>query len=202
MTAATKVLEKATVKANPPEVMVIDPPRTVSPEEAYRLLSSRATEPEVEDPLLPSPANRKRNMSPEEMLEFAARQPAAPKTVRKAAAPTAPGEEIPAQEAKPGAYGVPLGLNPLDQFLNRRERLTIELQDAYLTVPIIAAVMSKYSITVLAPLKGDAISFAPKPGTAVSLSTSQFTQKAYFPGAYAEIPELGIAITTYVRTES
>lgn len=88
------------------------------------------------------------------------------------------------------------------QFINRRARLTIELKEAELTVPVVNVYRSKYSILVVLPLKANEAACVPKPGTEVTLTMAGgFSEKAYYPGAYTELPELELAVMTFIRQE-
>jgi hypothetical protein len=94
----------------------------------------------------------------------------------------------------------PIVLAKLTAYLNDRCRVTLELQDGTFSMPVINIVKSKYSLTLLIPIDPKATTFVPKPGTRVVLTSGDFCEEVYFPGAYAEVEPLTIAIMTFVRT--
>lgn len=94
----------------------------------------------------------------------------------------------------------PIVLAKMSEYLNDRCRVTLELQDGTFSMPVINIVKSKYSVTLLIPVDPKATTFVPKPGTQVTLTSGDFCETVYFPGAYAEVEPLTIAIMTFVRT--
>lgn len=89
----------------------------------------------------------------------------------------------------------------LSKYLRRRNRLTFELTDSTITVPVIDIKVSKYSVTVIMPLSDNLGVFIPKPGKDVVLSWDDKSMNCCFLGSYFEIPELEIFGLSFVRTE-
>jgi hypothetical protein len=197
-------------------------PRVVSVEEAAAKLltggrkSPAATteEPTTDDPFVPTPGfSRKRTMSMTEMERIAEQMAQQPDPVDAPRSPVVvvPDDAQPAQQPilkAPTAsdadvlarYGLTQeSAGALGRFLAGRSRLTIELQDGSIHVPVIAVLQSAYSITIIAPLKLNETTFVPRPGTEVTLRDGALDVKAYYPGAYAELPALGLAIMTFIR---
>jgi hypothetical protein len=85
------------------------------------------------------------------------------------------------------------------EYLGSRKRVTLELQDGTFTMPIINYVTSKFSITLVIPIDKNGTTFVPKPGTQLTLSCENLQEEVYFPGAYAEIPPVTIAVMTFIR---
>jgi hypothetical protein len=97
-----------------------------------------------------------------------------------------------------------IGLDPLvgsrlAQYLQNRSRVTLELQDGTFTMPVINYVTSKFSVTLIVPLDKNGTTFVPKPGTKVTLSCGEFAEEVFFPGAYAEVEPLTVAVMTFIR---
>jgi hypothetical protein len=204
-------------------------PRVVPVEEAAaKLLSGGmkrgAAEPPTDDPFVPTPnSTRKRNMSVSEMERIAERmaeQPDEPEginSVGPAAGTIRPPTGVvlqasPAAPLAPAAsegdilarYGLTKDVaTAFGRFIAARARLTIELQEGSVHTPVIAVLQAAYSITVITPLKLNEMTFVPRPGTLVTLrGDNGLAVKAYYPGAYAELPALGIAIMTFIRQET
>jgi len=91
----------------------------------------------------------------------------------------------------------------LTAFYQKRERVTLELQDGTFTMPAMAAVKNKYSITLLLPLDTNGVAFVPRPGTQLEmrLEGPGDGEKVYFPGAYCEIAPLKLAAMTFIREQ-
>jgi hypothetical protein len=87
----------------------------------------------------------------------------------------------------------------LTEYLQSRARVTLELQDGTFTMPVINYVTSKFSVTLIVPLDKNGTTFVPKPGTRVTLSCGDFTEEVFFPGAYAEVEPLTVAVMTFIR---
>ena len=99
-----------------------------------------------------------------------------------------------------------IGLDPiagsrLAQYLECRERATLELQDGTFSMPVIDVIKSKFSVTLIIPLDKNATSFVPKPGTALSLRWGDTSESVYFPGSYVEVVPLMVAAMTFIRAE-
>jgi hypothetical protein len=199
-------------------------PRVVPVEEAaIRLLAGR--EPATTDPFVPTPnRTRKKSMSVAEMERIAedmARQPESPEGDKPAVRPEmtkfalvegATAGNPPASPSAPPApserdilarYGLTQETAAaVGRFLSTRTRLSIELKDGSVHIPVISVLQSTYSITIVTPLKLNEMTFVPRPGTEVRLQGDNgLNATAYYPGAYAEIPGLGIAIMTFIRQE-
>ena len=71
--------------------------------------------------------------------------------------------------------------------------------DGTFTMPVMNIVRSRYSVTLLIPLDPQATTFVPKPGTQVTLTCRDFCEEVYYPGAYAEVEPMAIAIMTFIR---
>jgi hypothetical protein len=205
-------------------------PRVVPVEEAAaKLLSGGmkrgAAEPTTDDPFVPTPnSTRKKSMSLSEMERIAERlaeQPDAPEaisvvgsagTIRpptgvvQHASPAAPLAPPPAASESDvlARYGLTKEVaTAFGRFIAARARLTIELQEGSVHTPVIAVLPAAYSITVITPLKLNEMTFVPRPGTLVTLrGDNGLDVKAYYPGTYAELPALGIAIMTFIRQET
>lgn len=199
------------------QAQTVAKPRVVPVEEAAaKLLTGgrKSTEPTTDDPFVPTPnSTRKRTMSIVEMERFAeglAQQPDTPPAPpEKARPPTgvvsidpqpAPKTPVVSEADVLARYGLTQeSATAFGRFLAARARLTIELKDGSIHVPVIAVLPSTYSITVITPLKLNETTFVPRPGTEVFLRTGGLEVKAYYPGAYAELPALGLAIMTFIR---
>jgi len=88
-------------------------------------------------------------------------------------------------------------------FYQKRQRVTLELQDGTFNMPAVVAVKSQFSITVLLPIDTNGTSFVPRPGTQLTLRLEEpgDGHKVYFPGAYCEIAPLKLAIMTFIRDQ-
>jgi len=91
--------------------------------------------------------------------------------------------------------------SPAEEFLSQKTRVTIELADGIFTLPAVAVRQSTYCIMVLVPLDDDKSIFVPKPGTELTLAHKDDRLRAYFPGAYIEYPELGVAAMTFIKVQ-
>lgn len=92
--------------------------------------------------------------------------------------------------------------SPAEEFLEQKTRVTIELADGIFTLPAVSVRQSTYCVMVLVPLSDDVSIFVPKPGTELTLAHKDDRLKAYFPGAYVEYPELGVAAMTFIKAEA
>jgi hypothetical protein len=88
----------------------------------------------------------------------------------------------------------------ISEYLEKSDRVTLELQDGTFTMPIIDFVQMPYSVTLVLLLRDDMVTFVPKPGTEVRLTCQTLDETVYYPGAYAEIVPLQIAVMSFIRT--
>lgn len=187
------------------------------------------SEPETGDPFTPQPNHSRKKMGLAEMERIAEQM--AIDEAKPVVIEVDQEEETPAEPATPPPKGVALPQPPprlgpvasesdilsrygltkdlaaaLSRFYSAKDRLTIELKEIVISIPILKVVRSKYSITIFTPLKANETSGVPKPGTEVNLfvgaGPNAMSETAYFPGAYAELPELGLAVMTFIRKES
>jgi len=91
--------------------------------------------------------------------------------------------------------------SPAEEFLASRTRVTIELQDGIFTLPAVSVRQSAYAIVILVPLSDDRSIFVPRPGTELTLTHGDDRLHAYFPGAYVEYQELGVAVMAFIKVD-
>lgn len=97
----------------------------------------------------------------------------------------------------------PIAGNRLVEYLNQRHRVTMELQDGTFTMPITHYIQGKYSVTLIIPLDKNGTTFVPKPGTKLTLVCGdRYNEEVYFPGSYAEIEPLTVAVMTFIRSST
>ena len=188
-------------------------------------------EPETGDPFTPQPNHSRKKMGLAEMEQIAeqmaedekngvapaiqvVQEAAAPERVSApppsgVALPPLPPRQVPVASESDilSRYGLTRELaGALNRFYSAKDRLTIELKEIEISIPILKVIRSRYSITVITPMKADGTTGVPKPGAEVNLfvgdGPNAMNERAYFPGAYAELPELGLAVMTFIRQES
>jgi hypothetical protein len=108
------------------------------------------------------------------------------------AACRAPGRVRPSAVAEPSAA---------DKYLAGKSRITFELPDGQMSMGAVDVRESRYSLLVLIPLREDAMVFVPKMGTKLSVALKDKSVKAVYPGAYVEVPELGVGFMTLIKDE-
>jgi hypothetical protein len=117
------------------------------------------------------------------------------------------GGAVPAQPTMIPPVGRPtqqyLGIDPalqvLSAYVKNRERVTLELTDSTISMSVVKVLSSKYGVTILLPLATDGATFIPKHGLDVVIRQGNTEYKVCYPGLYVEIPELQIAVMTFIR---
>lgn len=83
--------------------------------------------------------------------------------------------------------------SPLSKFVERRTRVQIATQETMFSVPAITIVRSMYGLVVILPLSDDSVTFIPRTGSRVKLSSKEIgTYNATYTGVSFELEELGI----------
>jgi hypothetical protein len=89
-----------------------------------------------------------------------------------------------------------------DEFLKNSQRMTIEVNDGTFLLPIISAKQSQFGIILFLPMAADSTLFLPKPGTEMVVTCridgQQRSQRVYYPGTYAEVPELSAIVMSLI----
>lgn len=116
--------------------------------------------------------------------------PQAPKPVYAVSDPPAPSGQQRVQAAPPSA---------LDDFLNSRRRITLELADGAMAMSAITVKESQFGITILLPLLGDGATFIPKPGSEITVVMGEKRWPCFFPGTYFECEELKLLGIVFVK---
>lgn len=140
---------------------------------------------------------RRKKPGPPEDTEQSPTGEAASRLSESAPVPASPEKQV------PGVLGTdPIVVTRMAEFLRGRKRVTLELQDGTFSMPIIHSIKGTYSITLIIPLDKNATTFVPKPGTELSMTLNGDTDSVYYPGAYAEIEPLTVAVMSFIRAES
>ena len=84
-------------------------------------------------------------------------------------------------------------------FLSRKTQLTMGMNGGIFKTPAITVRESEFSIVALIPVGDGSSAFIPGPGSELELGFDGKTVKAFYPGAYVEIPELGCGIMTFIK---
>jgi len=121
------------------------------------------------------------------------------KTAQLQNQPTTPQAPTPAR-----APVVPVR-SPADNFLQQSQRMTIEVNDGTFLLPIISAKQSQYGIILFLPMAAESTLFLPKPGTEMVITCridgQQQSRRVYYPGTYAEVPELSVIVMSLIVAE-
>jgi hypothetical protein len=93
-----------------------------------------------------------------------------------------------------------------DTFLAQKSKITIELSDGTFMLPIIAAKKSTYGLILFLPSAEDSMVFLPKPGSQMKikcvLDGRPEDHTVYYPGTYADVPELGAIVMCLVLADT
>jgi hypothetical protein len=84
-------------------------------------------------------------------------------------------------------------------FLSRRSQLTMGINGGIFKTPAIAVRETEFSVVALVPIGDGSSGFIPGPGSELEIQYDGKTSKVFYPGAYAEIPELGCGIMTFIK---
>ena len=87
------------------------------------------------------------------------------------------------------------------EYMSKRIRVCMVLQDGTMYLPAIAIIPSQYSLTILLPTDDNNVTFIPKPGSAISVSAGGQQYDCYFPGSHFDIPELKVVGLVFIRKE-
>lgn len=152
------------------------------------------------------------SLSPEAFAKLAV--PSADEVRRKrleaAGKPAEPVDEIAAAEREeaaeraglkqaPAAIMPSVSTNPKPN--PERIRVTFELTGGYYTVPALGVKECKYGIMVLMPMGANDASFAPAPGSEVTVHWSDKQQKCFSPGIMFELAELECLAIVLIRAQ-
>ena len=88
-----------------------------------------------------------------------------------------------------------------EQFRSQRSRATINIEGGTFSIPVIGLNHGEYCIAVFTPLDDNGIVFVPSSGTELSITHDGKTYKAYYPGSYTEVTELGIGVMHLIRAD-
>lgn len=88
------------------------------------------------------------------------------------------------------------------KYLDKSTRVMLEVSDGTFTLPVIDVKESRLSMLLLLPLRDNATIFIPKPGTQLFLTHNGVTTKVYYPGTYAEVPELNTGFMSLIKADA
>ena len=112
-----------------------------------------------------------------------------------------PKQVYPVQATAPAVRPQPQ-YSAADEFLKNSQRMTIEVNDGTFLLPIISAKQSQFGIILFLPMAADSTLFLPKPGTEMVVTCridgQQRSQRVYYPGTYAEVPELSAIVMSLI----
>lgn len=91
--------------------------------------------------------------------------------------------------------------SPAEQYLAKRQRVTLELQDSTIGMQVVDAIVSRLSITLLLPSGRDGGTVVPKPGSELEIVIDERSYPAFFPGTQFDIPALGVLGLAFIRKE-
>jgi hypothetical protein len=94
-----------------------------------------------------------------------------------------------------------LEANPLQEYLAKRMRVTLELSDGAMALSAIDIKESRYGITILLPLLEEGVTFIPKPGSELTVVQKDHRWDCFFPGTHFEVEELKILGLVFVKKD-
>jgi hypothetical protein len=131
--------------------------------------------------------------------------------LRTEAAPLPVGRVYPAQGAAAPAVAVPPAPPPLQlepklaaarDYLAQRIPVQLELQGGTMVVKAIDVQVSPYGVTILLPSQTEGVTFIPDPGSNVVIQVGEDRIPCFFPGAYADLPELAVMVLSFVKADT
>lgn len=87
-----------------------------------------------------------------------------------------------------------------DIYLERRSKVTLELQDGSMMITVIDIKESPMSVTLVLSASVEGL-FIPKAGTELNISGNGKSWHCFFPGTYFELSELGIVCLVFVKAD-
>lgn len=87
-----------------------------------------------------------------------------------------------------------------DIYLERRSKVTLELQDGSMMISVIDIKESPMSVTLVVSASVEGL-FIPKAGTELNISGNGKSWHCFFPGTYFELSELGIVCLVFVKAD-
>ena len=109
------------------------------------------------------------------------------------------------QLLKQSAAPIQVAPSKSDAYMDRRIRVTLEMEGGTYVVPAIDVKVSRYGVIVALPSGPNDVSFTPKPGAEVTvryapgLQGGERAYECYYPGTAVDWPELKLSIIVFVR---
>ena len=91
--------------------------------------------------------------------------------------------------------------DPGNLYLERRIKVSLELQDGSMFITVVDIKESTHSLTLILALSGSESLFVPKAGTELTIAGNGKSWHCFFPGTWFQLDELGIIGLVFVKAD-